>query len=108
MTLRIKRSAERELVVFTLTGRIQADQVPELEALVQSRSSGCDIVLDLRDVNLVDRGAVRFLSQQEAQGTELRNCSGYIREWIAQERKWMQVRTTNTPAANSNRKKEEE
>jgi anti-anti-sigma regulatory factor len=88
MTLRIQRTAERKLVVFTLTGRIQADQVPELEALLQS--SDGDIVLDLRDVRLVDRDAVRFLAQQEAGGTKLRNCSAYIREWISQERNRLQ------------------
>jgi hypothetical protein len=90
MTLRIQRTAERKLVVFTLTGRIQVDQVPELEALLQS--SDGDIVLDLRDVRLVDRDAVRFLAQQEAGGTALRNCSAYIREWISQERNRLQGR----------------
>jgi anti-anti-sigma regulatory factor len=90
MTLRIQRAAERKLVVFTLTGRIQADQVPELEALLQS--SDGDIVLDLRDVRLVDRDAVRFLAQQEAGGAKLRNCSAYIREWISQERNRLQPR----------------
>ena len=90
MTLRIQRTAERKLVVFTLTGRIQADQVPELEALLQS--SDGDIVLDLRDVRLVDRDAVRFLAQQEAGSTTLRNCSAYIREWISQERNRLQGR----------------
>ena len=84
MTLRIQRATERKLVVFTLTGRIQAEQVPELEVLL--KSSDGDIVLDLRDVRLVDRDAVRFLAQQEAGGTTLRNCSAYIREWISQER----------------------
>jgi hypothetical protein len=76
-------------VVFTLTGRIQADQVSALEALLQSESSDCDIALDLRDVKLVDRDAIRFLAQSESGGAELRNCSAYIREWISQERKWM-------------------
>lgn len=88
MTLRIQRSAKRESVVFTLTGRIQAGQVTELETLLQSESSDRDIVLDLRDVKLVDRDAVRFLAQSEAGGAELRNCSAFIREWISQERKW--------------------
>jgi len=90
MTLRIQRSAERKLVVFTLTGRIQVDQLPELEALLES--SDGDIVLDLREVRLVDRDAVRFLAKQEAGGTKLRNCSAYIREWISQERNRLQPR----------------
>lgn len=47
------------------------------------------MVLDLEEVKLVDRDAVRFLAQVEAAGTELRNCSAFIREWILQERKAM-------------------
>jgi hypothetical protein len=85
MTLRIQRSVESERVVFTLTGRIQAEQVPELLALLRSESSPHG-VLDLEQVQLVDRDAVLFLALVEARGARLRNCSGYIREWINQER----------------------
>lgn len=85
MTLRIQRSAEGQTVVFTLTGRIQADQVPELEELLRPESR---CALDLKDVTLVDRDAVRFLARQEADGMELKNCSAFIREWISLERKW--------------------
>jgi hypothetical protein len=95
MTLKIQRSVERRSVVFILTGRIQVDQVPDLEALLKSESSDRDIVLDLRHVKLVDRGAVRFLSSREGAGTELRNCSAYIREWITQEKNAMQSETEN-------------
>jgi anti-anti-sigma regulatory factor len=90
MTLKIQRSVERRSVVLILTGRIQADQVPDLEALLKSESSDRDIVLDLGHVKLVDRDAVQFLAGREAAGTELRNCSAYIREWIMQEKNAMQ------------------
>jgi anti-anti-sigma regulatory factor len=86
MTLRIQRSVGRRSVVFILTGRIQADQVPDLEALLKSESPDRDVVLDLRHVKLVDRDAVQFLASREAAGTELRNCSAYIREWMTQEK----------------------
>jgi hypothetical protein len=89
MTLRIQRLVERELVVFSLTGRIQAEQVPELLALLESESPQQEIVLDLRNVRLIDRGAVLFLAQSEAEGARLRNCSGFIREWITQEKNAM-------------------
>jgi anti-anti-sigma regulatory factor len=90
MTLRIQKSVERRSVVFILTGRIQRDQVPDLEALLKSESADRDLVLDLRNVKLVDRDAVQFLASSEAAGTELRNCSAYIREWITQEKNAMQ------------------
>jgi anti-anti-sigma regulatory factor len=76
-------------VVFTLTGRIQAEQVPELQALLGSGSSDLGVVLDMSNVRLVDRDAVRFLAKSENAGTVLRNCSAYIREWITQEKNVM-------------------
>jgi anti-anti-sigma regulatory factor len=98
MTLRIQRSVERRSVVFILTGRIQADQVPDLEALLRSESSDRDIVLDLGHVKLVDRDAVQFLAGREAAGTELRNCSAFIREWIRQEKNAMRRNETENAA----------
>jgi anti-anti-sigma regulatory factor len=89
MTLRIDISDERERVIFTLTGRIQAEQVSELQTLVRSELPGHNLVLDLKEVKLVDRDAVRFLTQIEAQGTRLRHCSAFIREWISRERNEM-------------------
>jgi hypothetical protein len=86
MTLRIQRSIERKRVVLTLTGRIQAAQVPELLAQLRSESTAHGIVLDLEQVKLVDRDAVLFLALSEALGARLRNCSAYIRKWIDQER----------------------
>ena len=86
MTLRINRLVERMSVIFTLSGRIQADQVPALQALLSSESLDLDIVLDLSYIKLVDRDAVHFLARTEGAGTELRNCSAYIREWITRGR----------------------
>lgn len=86
MTLRIQRSVEQQLVVFALAGRLQAEHIPELLALLTSESEQFDVLMDLRHVKLVDRDAVRFLVQSEAGGARLRNCSAYIREWIAQEK----------------------
>jgi hypothetical protein len=40
------------------------------------------MALDLEEVKLVDREAVRFLAACEARGIQLRNCPSYIREWI--------------------------
>ena len=71
MTLRIQRTALQDLVVFVLAGRIQADQVPELQALFQSEAPEQEIVLDLKEVRLVDRDVVRFLAHLEAQGMKL-------------------------------------
>ena len=89
MTLRIDISDERDRVVFMLTGRIQAEQLSELQELVKSESPDHRLVLDLKELKLVDRDAVRFLAEIEAQGGRLRNCSAFVREWICRERSGM-------------------
>ena len=86
MTLRIQRTSKGERVVFTLTGRIQAVQVPELLSLLRSESAAAGIVFDLEQVRLVDREAVLFLALSETLGAKLSNCSAFIRKWIDQER----------------------
>jgi hypothetical protein len=40
-------------------------------------------VLDLAEVTLVDREAVRFLAVCNMRGIELRNCPEFIREWMS-------------------------
>ena len=87
MTLKIVRSAEDGLVVFTLSGRIELEQVAELQNLVDFAAAKSSVVLDLKEVRLVDREAVQFLARSEVEGVELDNCPAYIREWIEKERR---------------------
>ena len=82
--LKIQRKANGD-VVLTLTGRLQADNVSELSALLAAEQAGRAVVLDLKDVVLVDRDVVRFLRARQREGIALRNCPPYIREWIARE-----------------------
>jgi anti-anti-sigma regulatory factor len=83
--LKITRTANRE-VVFKLTGRMNAENVSELEKLINAEASGRRIVLDLKDLTLVDQDVVGFLRRCEADSIELKNCPAYIREWITGER----------------------
>ena len=84
--LRIERTANAE-VVFTVSGRMDAENVAELEALFGSEAKGRRIVLDLKDLTLVDRDAVNFLERCETDSIKLKNCPAYIREWITRERR---------------------
>jgi anti-anti-sigma regulatory factor len=84
MTLRIERSVRQGILVFTLSGRMKAEEVAELKALFHANYR--TIVLDLRDVRLADRDAVRFLRGCEADGMNLENCPEYIREWMDREK----------------------
>ena len=82
--LKIQRQANGE-VVFTVSGRLGADNGSELSALIAAEPPGRAFVLDLKDVVLVDRDIVRYLRAREREGIALRNCPPYIREWIARE-----------------------
>jgi hypothetical protein len=81
---KIERRANGD-VVFTVSGRLIADNVSELAALLAAEAAGRTLLLDLKDVVLVDRDIVQFLRTCEVDGITLRNCPPYIREWIARE-----------------------
>jgi anti-anti-sigma regulatory factor len=84
--LRIQKSAN-EQVVFTLSGQMDEKDITELETLVRSEMNGRPVVLDLRDLTLVGRDAISFLERCEADGITLKNCAGYVREWITRQRR---------------------
>jgi len=83
--LKIQRATNGE-TVFKLTGRMDAENVKELKEVFQAEAKGRRVVLDLKDLVLVDRDAVKFLERCESDSIELRNCPAYIREWITRER----------------------
>jgi anti-anti-sigma regulatory factor len=83
--LKIQRSSNGQ-VVFRIIGRMEAERVAELDALLKSEDGAQQIVLDLRDLTLVDRDAVRFLESCEKDGIKFKNCPAYIREWITRLR----------------------
>ncbi len=83
--LKITRAANRE-VVFKLSGRMDAENVAELQTLFTAEADSRRIVLDLKDLTLVDQDAVSFLKRCEADNITFKNCPAYIREWIRRER----------------------
>ncbi len=56
--LKIQRSANCR-VVFKLGGRIEAEDVKELRELLALEIAGQQLVLDLRDLTLVNQDAVK-------------------------------------------------
>jgi hypothetical protein len=74
-------------VVSTLSGEIDEEEIAELEVLIRSEEKGRTIVLDLKNLTPVGRGAISFLARCEAEGIGPRNCAGYVREWITRERR---------------------
>ena len=83
MSCRIDRVVTAEnLVVLFISGRISGEHVDILRGVLQQESGS--FAIDLKNV-LVDREAVKLLALSEANGTELRNCPPYIREWVTRE-----------------------
>jgi len=85
--LKILRSTNNESVTLTLIGRIEGESLEELKRLRVSEANGHNLVVDMKDVTLVDQSAIRFLVRCEADSVTLENCPAYIRDWIAAERR---------------------
>jgi len=83
--LKIQREANSH-VVLRISGRLDRENLGELQSLIELEGADRQIVLDLRELMLVDQEAVRFLRECDSNGIELRNCPPYICEWIARQR----------------------
>jgi len=84
MTCKIDRIVNgTSLVIVRISGRITGRDVDMIRAALEHKSS--QLAIDLKQVVLADREAVRFLAARELNGTELRNCPAYIREWVTRE-----------------------
>jgi anti-anti-sigma regulatory factor len=81
---RIHRSANGE-VVLTISGRLDAEHIAELETLIAAETKGRRIILDLKDMTLTGQDGIDFLTRCEATGIALVNCDPYVREWIARQ-----------------------
>ena len=85
MTCRIDRLITAEdLVMLRISGWITGQDVDMVRSLLEQERNG--VAIDLKNVLLVDREAIKLLALCESNGAELRNCSLYIREWITRER----------------------
>jgi hypothetical protein len=85
MCCRIDRIlTDENLIVLIVTGRIGEEHLETLRELLEQEV--VPPALDLQNVMLVDREAVKFLALIEARGCELRNCPLYVREWVTRER----------------------
>jgi anti-anti-sigma regulatory factor len=83
--LRIEKRSEGHAVLLQISGRIQSEQLHALRQQIESCRR--KTVLNLDEVQLVDRSVVRFLGDCESNGIELVDCPLYIREWILGEKR---------------------
>jgi anti-anti-sigma regulatory factor len=81
--LRVQRTIDGTTTVLTVSGQLDAENISELRQSVDIVPAGEAVVLDLADLVLADREAVRFLGDREASGRiVLRHCPAYIRRWM--------------------------
>jgi hypothetical protein len=81
--LRIERVGNGQ-VLFTVSGRIETEEVKELQRLLALEASEHQVMFALQDVTLVNQDAVEFLARCEASGVGLKHCPRHIRRWIDQ------------------------
>jgi hypothetical protein len=86
MAFRIETAARGELTVFILSGRFEKQTMAELQRLFESQAKRQDIVLDLKDVGVIDRDVMCFFMRCEVDGVKIENCPPYIREWMEREK----------------------
>lgn len=71
---------------LVLIGDLGAAELPALEAAMQaSRAQNKRILLNLEDVTLVDRIAMKQLCQWKQGGLEVVHCPNYVNSWIRQD-----------------------
>jgi hypothetical protein len=84
MSCRIDRVVGGDAIVaLCISGRITEQDVDTLRNAIEEEASA--VAIDLKNVVLVDRDAVKFLAQREIDGNILRSCPLYIREWVTRE-----------------------
>jgi ABC-type transporter Mla MlaB component len=83
MSFRIDRVTGNGLILL-LSGKLTGEHVNTLRNVLREESGA--LAIDLKDLSLVDRDAVQLLALAEFNGTELRNCPKYVRQWVNGER----------------------
>lgn len=89
---RVKKIVDRDCVTLRVSGNLETKHLVEIQNALSDEGMSEDVVLDLSEVIVISREAVRFLAKFEVNRIDLRKCPAYIRDWIAQERKKMGAR----------------
>jgi len=81
MTCKVVRLMDsNRLVLLHISGHLQEVHIEVIDELLAKETD--PVALDLGEVTLADREAVRFLATLDARGVGLIDCPGFIREWM--------------------------
>ncbi len=83
MTCRIDHISAEHGLVLTISGQIGTEDLEVVRTALGERHV---VAIELSELELVNREAVRLLAQAEAEGIAIKSCPAYIREWITNER----------------------
>ena len=83
MTYRIDRLSTEQGLVLAISGRLAEEDLELVRMALDGRRV---VAIELAEVELVSRDAMKVLVRAESEGIELRGCPAYIREWITNER----------------------
>jgi ABC-type transporter Mla MlaB component len=81
--LRIQRIREKGGTRLLLSGELRCVHLEEVRTEISC--VGQPVTLDLQEVGLIDIDGILLLNECRSQGTKVRNCAPYIREWMRQE-----------------------
>ena len=88
----MQKASENGRVTLTQCGRLEGELLAELRKIFESEGRQKEVVLDLKEVRLVDAEVVAFLANCESEGVRLENCPAYVREGMQREKETNAVR----------------
>jgi len=83
--VRIEKDSHGGKTTIRLIGRFQSEHIGELKKQLQK--NGTQLVLDLKEMTLVNVDVVRFLGECKAEDVKIVHCAQYIRKWMHRERR---------------------
>jgi hypothetical protein len=84
---KMRKIVDRNCVTLHMSGHLEAKHLVEIQNALADEKMGANVVLDLSEVTLIAREAIKFLARFEVDRIDLQKCPAYIRNWIARERK---------------------
>jgi ABC-type transporter Mla MlaB component len=82
--LKIQRIPEKGGTRLLLSGELRCVHLDDVRTEIASVAP--PVTLDLQEVGLADIDGIVLLNECQSQGTKIKNCAPYIREWMRQER----------------------
>lgn len=81
--MKIEKNVEANKTIVRLIGDFRSDHIEELRKQVELDQ--VEIILDLKEITVVDVDVVRFFAACVAEGMQLAHCPRYIQRWLILE-----------------------